>query len=196
MGRPALLFVYRKVVRPTRPRRRKGMNLFVANSNKKNTVDTVWQLAEPIAAELGLTLWDVRFVKEGATWILRVLIDRPDGVSIDDCEAMSRALDEPLDAADPIDCAYCLEVSSPGIERELTRPAHFAQMQGRSVRLHRIRPDSQNRREVQGTLRGLNGDEVCVTCADGTECAVPRKELASVTLADMDWNMQDEATED
>ncbi len=72
------------------------------------------RLAEPVAAELGLTLWDVRFVKEGATWYLRYIIDRDEGVTIDDCAALSRRLSPLLDAADPIPQAYCLEVMSPG----------------------------------------------------------------------------------
>ena len=94
----------------------------MAKKEKGNTVAAVWQIAQPIAESLGLELWDVRFVKEGADWFLRIFIDKEDGVSIDDCEAMSRAIDKPLDDADPISQSYCLEVSSPGVERELVRP--------------------------------------------------------------------------
>ena len=82
------------------------------NNRKKggNTVAQVWELAKPLAEELGLTLWDVRFVKEGAQWYLRIFIDKEDGVGIDDCVAMSHAIDKPLDELDPISQAYCLEV--------------------------------------------------------------------------------------
>ena len=69
----------------------------MAKKEKGNTVAAVWQIAQPIAESLGLELWDVRFVKEGADWFLRIFIDKEDGVSIDDCEAMSRAIDKPLD---------------------------------------------------------------------------------------------------
>ena len=77
------------------------------------------EIARPIADDLGLRIWDVRYLKEGSQWYLRVFIDKDGGVDINDCERMSRALDEPLDQADPIDGEYILEVSSPGIEREL-----------------------------------------------------------------------------
>lgn len=77
------------------------------------TVNTVWNIAQPIAESLGLELWDVRFEKEGADWFLRVFIDKDGGVSIDDCVDMSHALDKPLDEADPIEQSYCLEVCSP-----------------------------------------------------------------------------------
>ena len=151
---------------------------------KGNTADIVWKLAEPIAASLGLQLWDVRFVKEGATWILRIFIDKENGVTIEDCEAMSRAIDVPLDEADPIEQAYCLEVSSPGIERELVRPEHFAQMQGKPVLLSLIRPDTQGLRERVGVLQGLEDGNVHITCEDGTEYIAAKKELSSVTLVD------------
>ena len=76
---------------------------------KKNTVSLVWELAEPIAEDLGLILWDVRFLKEGTEWYLRIIIDKADEpVGIDDCVAMSQALDAPLDEADPIQQSYSL----------------------------------------------------------------------------------------
>ena len=95
-----------------------------------NTVAAVWALAEPLAQQLGLTLWDIRFVKEGASWYLRVFVEKEGGVSVDDCVAMSHALDGPLDETDPIEQNYYLEVSSPGLERELTRDEHFQALLG------------------------------------------------------------------
>ena len=156
----------------------------MANQRKGNTVDIVWKLAEPIAASLGLQLWDVRFVKEGATWILRIFIDKADSVTIEDCEAMSRAIDAPLDEADPIDQAYCLEVSSPGIERELSRPEHFERMQGQPVVLHLIRPDTQGQREKCGILNGYTDGVVEIICEDETVYTAAKKDLSSVTLVD------------
>ena len=93
-----------------------------SGSKGGNTVSKVAALAKPIAEELGLSLWDVRFVKEGAQYYLRIFIDKEGGVSVDDCERMSRAIDKPLDELDPIEQSYILEVCSPGIERELSRP--------------------------------------------------------------------------
>ena len=73
-----------------------------------NTVAAVRKIVEPIAEQLGLEIWDIRFLKEGTTWYLRIFIDKDGGVSIDDCVEMTRAINKPLDEADPIEQAYCL----------------------------------------------------------------------------------------
>ena len=101
--------------------------------NKQNTVSKVESLVRPFADELGLKIWDIRYLKEGASWFLRIFIDKEGGVDIDDCERLSRAIDEPLDTADIIKDAYFLEVSSPGLFRELTRPEHFEEFEGVEV---------------------------------------------------------------
>ena len=87
-----------------------------------NSAEKVYGLIKDAVEEQGVSLWDVRFLKEGASWYLRVFIDKPEGISIDDCTNVSHAIDPIIDAADPIDVSYYLEVCSPGIERELTRP--------------------------------------------------------------------------
>ena len=134
------------------------------NNRKKggNTVAQVWELAKPLAEELGLTLWDVRFVKEGAQWYLRIFIDKEDGVGIDDCVAMSHAIDKPLDELDPIHQAYCLEVCSPGIDRELVRPEHFEAFMGAPVRVRLIRPMEDGTREFLGLLLEYGEDRSLV----------------------------------
>lgn len=85
--------------------------------------DAVLALAGPVAAQQGCEIWDVEYVKEAGSRYLRVYIDKPDGVSIQDCEDFSRALDPILDEADPIPDSYIFEVSSAGAERQLKRPA-------------------------------------------------------------------------
>ena len=95
-----------------------------------NIAAFVKSIVEPIAKEMGLEIWDIRFLKEGSQWYLRIFIDKEGGVSIDDCVDLTHAINKPLDEADPIEQAYCLEVSSPGIERELTRPEHFEKFIG------------------------------------------------------------------
>ena len=90
-----------------------------------NTEAKVLPILEPIIAEKGLELVDLEFVKEGVNWYLRVYIDKDSGVNIDDCEAVSRALEVKLDEKDPIEQAYILEVSSPGIDRPLKKDADF-----------------------------------------------------------------------
>lgn len=153
-----------------------------AKKSGGNTVAVCRRLAEPVAQELGLTLWDVRFVKEGASWYLRFMIDRPEGVSIDDCVAMSRRMNPILDEADPIAHAYCMEVMSPGVERELTRPEHFEACAGMPVAVRLIRP-LDGVRDFAGLLKGLEGDEVLLETEEGDRSFL-RKDISAVHVID------------
>jgi ribosome maturation factor RimP len=93
--------------------------------NSKSISETVRALAEPIAEEMGCWVWDVEYVKEGTRKILRITIDSENGIDINECEKLHRAIDPLLDEADPIEEAYYLEVCSPGIERELKTQIHI-----------------------------------------------------------------------
>ena len=152
-----------------------------------NTVAVCTRLAQPVAEELGLQLWDVRFVKEGADWYLRFFIDREGGVTIDDCEEMSRRMDKLLDEADPIACSYCLEVSSPGVERELSRPEHFEQFLGWPVKVRTIRP-VDGVREFVGLLERWDGGTASLEIEEEDGCCHVffRKDVASVHLTE-EW---------
>lgn len=151
---------------------------------KKNTVETVWAIAEPLAAQLGLILWDVRFVKEGTEWYLRIIIDKADEpVGIEDCVAMSQALDAPLDEADPISCSYSLQVQSPGIERELTRDFHFRQNIGQKIFL-RLHHAVDGAREWKGILADYADGVLTLETADGTQYTMQKKETSWVKLDD------------
>ncbi len=121
-----------------------------------NTAQQVEKLIAPTVTDLGYDLWDVRFLKEGASWYLRVFIDKEDGIWIDDCTAVSHAIDPVLDEADIIDKSYYLEVCSPGLERELIRPEHFEKMRGREVVVHLYRP-IDGEKEHSGVLLGFDG---------------------------------------
>lgn len=131
--------------------------------NGGNTVKIVTDLVKPIIDELGLILWDVRFEKEGSIWLLRIIIDKVGGVSVDDCEAVSRPLDKKLDEVDPIEQSYCLEVASAGLERELTKPWHFEECIGKTVQLKLIRPYN-GERDFIGKLQKLENDAVSMEC--------------------------------
>ena len=85
----------------------------IKQSKGESITEIVKKIADPIAKNLDLELWDIKFVKEGPNRYLRVFIDKPGGVTLDDCEKMSHALDEPLDTYDPVPYSYCLEVCSP-----------------------------------------------------------------------------------
>ena len=106
----------------------------------KNIAQTVWEMAEPLADELGLWVWDVEFVKEGARKILRITVDSEEGVNINDCEALHRAIDPLLDEVDLIEEQYYLEVSSPGIERELKTDIHIEACEGWDVEVKLYAP--------------------------------------------------------
>ena len=108
--------------------------------NQKGVAQTVTELAEPIAKELGYILWDVEFVREGSRRILRITIDSEEGITVDDCEKMHRAMDPVLDEADPIEEAYYLEVSSPGIERDLRTDEHIFYCVGADVEVRLYAP--------------------------------------------------------
>ena len=172
VGRPTLLFVYRRCMH------------LAGKKHGGNTVAAVTSIAKPIAEKLGLILWDVKFVKEGASWYLRIFIDKPGGVTLDDCEAMSRAVNDPLDEVDPINQAYFLEISSPGIERELSRPEHFEAMKGRDVSVNLFRPTEDGVKEIIAELVGLDGDNILLSDLDGTRFEINKKDAVSVRLYD------------
>ena len=123
-------------------------------------------LAAPIAEANGCSLWDVEYVREAGQWFLRVYIDKAGGVSIDDCEAVSRPLSDALDEADPIEGSYVLEVSSAGADRALKKPEHFRQFLGSEVDVRLYRP-LDGRKEYTGVLRDYAGGDVTIETGGG-----------------------------
>lgn len=142
--------------------------------------ETVTALAAPIAAELGLELWDVEYIREAGQWFLRVYIDKDGGVSINDCEALSRALDPVLDEADPIPDSYVFEVSSAGAERELKRPGDFERFMGSGAEVRLYQPVNGSKSYV-GTLSGYDNGSVTLTAA-GKELTFEKSQIAQVRL--------------
>ena len=127
------------------------------NGGNKNIASTVREIISPVADELGYYIWDVEFVKEGADKHLRITIDNEDGITIEDCEKFHRAIDAPLDEADPIAESYILEVSSPGIERELKYPEHIEACEGWDVELKLYAPKNGTK-VYRGVLVGYTDD--------------------------------------
>ena len=142
--------------------------------------DAVAALALPVVERAGCELWDVEYVKEAGTWFLRVYIDKEGGVSIDDCEAVSRPLSDLLDEADPIEGSYTFEVSSAGADRPLKKPEHFAQFQGAEVEVKLYRP-RERRKEFAGRL-GPCSDGQVVLELEGGEAVFAKQEIALVRL--------------
>ena len=142
--------------------------------------DLTAQLARPVVEANGCSLWDVEYVKEAGSWYLRVYIDKETGVSIDDCEAVSRVLSDLLDEADPIEGSYVLEVSSAGADRPLKKPAHFQQFLGAEVDVRLYRP-LDGRKEYTGVLKGYDGGDVTIETAGEARTFV-KKDVAQVRL--------------
>ncbi len=156
-------------------------------AGKGNTVSKVYEIVSPFAKELGLEIWDIRFVKEGTDWYLRIFIDKQGGVSIDDCVDLTHAVTKPLDDADPISQSYLLEVSSPGVERELVTDAHFEKYIGSDVMLRLIRPKDKVR-DFSGKMISYESGNIIIELADGSELSVNKKDTSFVKLDDFDFN--------
>ena len=156
-------------------------------SGKKggNTAAKVYEIAKPIADELGLSIWDVVFEKEGSLHYLRVYIDSPDGISMDDCENLSRPLSKALDEKDPIDESYILEVGSPGLGRTLRRPEHFEEFIDCPVRIRYIR-ETDGVKEFIAVMTAFDRDKNELTAVDQQDETVTVKlsETAFVNLCD------------
>lgn len=148
-------------------------------NNKKNIAGRVAELIAPAAREAGLELWDVEFVREGARQMLRVTIDSPDGIGIDDCERFHRIIDPLLDEADPVESSYYLEVSSPGVERELKTEAHFAACTGCEVEIKLYAPDKTGKKTHRGRLAGLRDGKILLDTPEG-KIALDRSAAARV----------------
>lgn len=153
------------------------------NQNTKNVAGTVADLITPVAVELGYELWDVEFVKEGTRRILRVTIDSQSGITIDDCEKMHRAIDPILDEADPIELAYYLEVSSPGLERELRTDRHIEASLGSRAEIRLYAPVDGAKTFV-GVLEAYADGKLSVALPKETR-VFDRKDVAKIkTLFD------------
>ena len=149
-----------------------------------NSAERVYELIKDAVEAEGVRLWDVRFLKEGASWYLRVFIDKPEGISIDDCTNVSHAIDPIIDEADPIDVSYYLEVCSPGIERELTRSRHYEESLGKQVRLKLYRA-YDGKKEITGTLEDVTEENVTLV-TEGNALTVERKNISKATLSDFE----------
>ncbi len=150
------------------------------NSANKNIAGVVKELLLPVAAEMNYQIWDVEFVKEGADKYLRITLDNEDGITIQDCENFHRAIDPVLDEADPISESYVLEVSSPGIERELKYPEHIDACEGWDVEVKLYAPRNGSKL-FRGVLAGYDGDgNIAVEIGDSVTAFKP-EEIAKIS---------------
>ena len=145
----------------------------------KSVTATVTEGILPIAEQLGLRLWDVEYVKEGAKRILRITIDSDAGITIEDCERMHRAIDPVLDEIDPIEEAYDLEVSSPGIERDIRTDAHLDACIGERIEVRFFAP-FEGQKSIEGILEGRLEDGTVVLDINGEQKQLPRSAIAKM----------------
>ena len=143
-------------------------------------VEIVTGIARPIVEQNGLELWDVEYVSEAGQWYLRIFIDKEGGISIDDCEKISRALDPILDEKDPIASNYIFEVSSAGLERTLKLPSHFLRFLGENVEV-KLYKAIDGAKLYTGTLTAYENGNITLECG-GTTVTFSKEQVASVRL--------------
>jgi ribosome maturation factor RimP len=138
-------------------------------------------LAGPILADLGLELVEVEFRRESHGWVLRLYMDKPGGVTLDDCQRVSEELSDHLDVEDPVGHPYHLEVSSPGLDRPLTRDEDFTRFAGQEIRIA-TRSDLDGRHNFHGRLAGWRDGMVLLDLPDGRRAEIPRDVILRARL--------------
>ena len=139
------------------------------------------QMLEPIVKQFGVSIYDVEYVNEANEWYLRAYIDKDGGVTIDDCENVSRVWSDELDKDDFIGEAYILEVSSPGLGRALKKDSHLQKSIGEEVEIKTFKPINK-KKEFAGTLLKFDSDTVTIE-TNGEETTLNRSDIASIKLA-------------
>lgn len=139
-------------------------------------------IIQPIVDAHGFELVDVEYVKEGGTWYLRAYIDKPGGITVDDCELVSRAANDILDEQDFVEDSYVFEVSSPGLGRPLKKDKDFARSIGEEVEIRTFRAIDRQK-EFCGILKAYDKDSVTIETENGEEMKFARADMALIRLA-------------
>lgn len=150
-------------------------------SKRETYEEKTEQLLAPIAERYGVEIYDIEYVKEGSDWYLRAYIDKPDGVNIDDCENVSRALSDELDKEDFVADAYILEVSSPGLGRTLKKDKHLEKSIGEEVEIKTYKPIDKQK-EFQGILKAFDAETITLA-TEKEDRILARNEIALIRLA-------------
>ncbi len=150
-------------------------------SKRETYEEKTESLLTPIVERCGVEIYDVEYIKEGKEYYLRVYIDKPEGVNIQDCENVSRALSDALDAEDFIPDAYILEVSSPGLGRVLKKDRHLEKSLGEAVELKTYKPIDK-KKEFSGILRAYDAESVTIE-EDGVLHRFERPDIVTVRLS-------------
>lgn len=155
----------------------------MTGQSKQDIESRAKALVDPILGAEGYELVDLEYVREREGWVLRLFIDKPGGVGIEDCSTASRAVDTALEVEDLIPHEYHLEVSSPGLNRPLSKPEHFQRAVGKRVKVKTFGPIGEPpRKNFSGTLKAAEGDSVVVAVEGAGEFSIPRKDIAKAHL--------------
>ena len=146
---------------------------------KKSIKETVREAVSPVITELGYDIWDITYSKVGADYHLEITIDSPNGINIEDCEKVHRAIDPILDEVDPIEGFYYLDVSSPGVERELRTEEHIARSVGEKVRA-KLFAQKDGKRVITGVLSAFSDGKITISEQDGDVILTP-SEISKIT---------------
>lgn len=145
-----------------------------------NIEQKIEELIQKKVAKLGYELYDIEYVKEGKEYYLRIYIDKPDGIDLEDCEKVSNGINEMIDTADLIDKQYFLEVSSPGIERKLTRDKHLKDNIGKNVEV-KLFKSLQNTKRLEGVLKKYDTNNLKIEI-ENNEIEIDRKNISTIRL--------------
>ncbi|MDR7856230.1 ribosome maturation factor RimP [Tissierella sp.] len=150
--------------------------------NKKQIIEAIKKISEPIVEELGYELVDIEFLKEGSSYFLRVYLDKPGGITLDDCQLMSQTLSDKLDEKDPISVAYYLEVSSPGLDRPLKIDKDLRRNIGKEVEI-KLYESLDGKKILEGILESYNEDDILIKTEYDEAMNISRKSIAVIKLA-------------
>ena len=144
-------------------------------------IEKIYQLVRPIADELKYEIYHIEYVKENGEYYLRIYIDKDGGITLTDCEKLSRRVSDIMDEEDPISVAYFLEVSSPGLNRGLFTEEHYKMQIGKEV-LIRFTKSFEGRKNVKGLLKEVNEDSIIIEIEENNLFAVPKDKIKSANL--------------
>ncbi len=142
--------------------------------------ERVEKLLQPTIEKIGYDLYDVEYAKEGKNYFLRIFIDKPEGIDLEDCEKVSNEINGLLDEADYIKEQYFLEVSSPGIERILKKDRHLEQNKGKEIQVKLFQKDEKGKKEYQGELKEFTEEGITIILEEAEERKIERKNIAQI----------------
>ena len=144
-------------------------------------IEKIYQLVRPVADELKYEIYHIEYVKENGEYYLRIYIDKDGGITLTDCEKLSRRVSDIMDEEDPISAAYFLEVSSPGLNRGLFTEEHYKKQIGKEV-LIRFVKSFEGRKNVKGLLKEVNEDAIVIEMEENNMFTVPKDKIKSANL--------------